>query len=182
MGVDLGFPIPIGTGGSITGGLRELLPVLAVKRMRPSTTAERLEGIRQRVLLGVVPMAEDSLFRRAFVGVDGPLITALSFCAMLRFMSTAPVVEVTKHLKCASCRNRLGVYRAAFTPDGVILESTRRLPPGVKVKRDDPERNVSSLALFESRYAWRCPCGAMPRRRATTLAEEWSRTDGTEYV
>lgn len=100
-------------------------------------------------------------------------------------MSNAVVVEVTKRVRCASCRNRLGIYRATFTPDGVILESVRRLPPGVKVKLDarlNWERNVSSLALFESRYAWRCGCGAMPRRRATTLAQEWSRTDGVEYV
>jgi hypothetical protein len=100
-------------------------------------------------------------------------------------MSTALEVEVTKRLRCHSCGNRLGTYRATFTADGVALESMRRTPPGVKVKRDariNLERNVSPLALFEARYAWLCPCGAKPRRRATTLAVEWVRTDGVEYV
>jgi hypothetical protein len=104
---------------------------------------------------------------------------------MLGRMSNGVVVEVTKRVRCARCRNRLGIYRAAFTPDGVSLESARRLPPGVKVKRDvrlNWERNVSSLALLETRYTWRCGCGAMPRRRATTLASEWSQADGIEFV
>jgi hypothetical protein len=106
---------------------------------------------------------------------------------MLGAMSTAVVadVEVVKRVLCASCHGRLGAYRVAFTPDGVALLAARRMPRGVIVRASrviDWYRNVSALQFFEIRYEWKCPCGATPRRRATTLARQWKPPGGTEYV
>jgi hypothetical protein len=94
-------------------------------------------------------------------------------------------VEVQKRLLCKTCHGRLGSYRAAFTPDGVILGRVH-IPVAVKVwktERVDWERHVSALKLLEVRYHWDCPCGkGKPVWRASKLGEKWSQTDGIEYV
>lgn len=94
-------------------------------------------------------------------------------------------LQVQKRLLCEACHGRLGTYRVAFTPDGVVLGRVH-VPVAVKVwrtERVDWERNVSELKLFEDRYHWDCPCGKDKTVwRASKLAEKWSRTDGIEYV
>jgi hypothetical protein len=105
---------------------------------------------------------------------------------MLRGVSTGVAIKVVKRLRCAKCHNRLGSYRVAFTPNGVLIEAGRRMPAGVVLRMShtiDLNREVSALHLFVRRYQWRgCPCGAKPTWRATTLVRKWSRSDGTEYV
>jgi hypothetical protein len=101
---------------------------------------------------------------------------------MLRLMSSG----VVKRLRCAKCRHRLGQFRVAFTPDGVLIEAARRMPLGTALRTThtiDVNREVSNLSLFVRRYQWRgCPCGAKPTWRATTLARSWTMRDGTEFV
>jgi hypothetical protein len=120
-----------------------------------------------------------------------------------------PDFLVTKTLRCARCRKRLGRYEVGFYlgdvfpafvdltpirlphPMGIALQQQRPRPELFFMEEydeldswlepDGPDR-IETAGEIGPRYRWRCGCGAQPVWRGTALAERWSQRDSTEEV